>query len=852
MPKRLLRYHPARLHSFASAPPQAAGRLASPWAELRIGVCSAFRARTVALPELSASRVRFSLGGSAADARVPWDVTAEAARIVGFSGVQLLALLVARHREALTRADHDRLMMDERFAALPEATDHVGWVQVGNPDARAAAAAGPRAHPLLTAGVMAAWLGPGGAGRSLVALLIELLRTAHSEMPRDGREETPTLVAAMLATLLGEAAELSRRVPLSPPTDRLLQGAVASGLYLAARTAVERVLRESRLPPDVSTRVEAAVNPAALLGGRLELPGSGSTIYGCDLSAGLPWFEEALSRMADGATADVVQLRIAEAMAADKDVRRRAEAAVAQALLREKFLAAATLVDQGFLPAPLPTVPRDFSRLLREYATLPYRLSALAEDEAERKRLSKEAHDRASSGGRALSEGLLPLSDALRRWTSKEPLTAFGLSREDAFLTYARATVAVVSDLWTERALAPTFRVLERRTGLESEGGNDGEYARGRLYRLSADRQALLKEEVAQHVGHLFADVKDFTRRTALVGQAAMGELLRREFYVPVIASAKAHHTSHGPLASGNLQLNNLLGDAVSLSGSITALLGLARDLRRHLSAYERQLAREVSKESVEKTVAELEERFLQRLSQDPSRAEALRLQADHETALARARGEGLEAGVFLSWGPAPLVLTIPDDVFGTSRVAIADKINESARGTARNPGARVRADALLDAERARRGDGSVKHPWAVFVGSPLPPGANASAEDHDEPPGDIYNTGIALSEEALLGFQQEVGRDRVFRGVDVWPQTLHPELQRRFHFPPTMIRLIVAYAPDTGAVKEVFRYAGRVMFKGFEAQGGIRVWELVSETSAGGLIALHHAREWFGAATGR
>ena len=36
-----------------------------------------------------------------------------------------------------------------------------------------------------------------------------------------------------------------------------------------------------------------------------------------------------------------------------------------------------------------------------------------------------------------------------------------------------------------------------------------------------------------------------------------------------------------------------------------------------------------------------------------------------------------------------------------------------------------------------------------------------ARAEAADEP-GDIYNNGIALSEEALFGFQQEVGRDRI------------------------------------------------------------------------------------------
>lgn len=90
---------------------------------------------------------------------------------------------------------------------------------------------------------------------------------------------------------------------------------------------------------------------------------------------------------------------------------------------------------------------------------------------------------------------------------------------------------------------------------------------------------------------------------------------------------------------------------------------------------------------------------------------------------------------------------------------------------------------------------------------------------------GDIYNNGIALSGEALLGFQQEVGKDRIFRGVELLPDNLHPDIRRRYFFPPQPMRLIVAYAPD-GPVKEIFRDAGRVAFKGFERQGGIRIWE--------------------------
>ena len=43
----------------------------------------------------------------------------------------------------------------------------------------------------------------------------------------------------------------------------------------------------------------------------------------------------------------------------------------------------------------------------------------------------------------------------------------------------------------------------------------------------------------------------------------------------------------------------------------------------------------------------------------------------------------------------------------------------------------------------------------------------------------------------------------------------------------------------------DLFRYAGRVMFKGLERKGGMGVWELVDEHGVGRLFARHHASEW-------
>lgn len=846
-------------------------RILSPSGELRIELCSAFRAGAVKLPDLEARKLRFSLGSSLADLKVPYEITPDALRIFTWSAVQLAVMLVSRHRAMLPRGEFDRFLMNEEFNALPEAAETLIG-QSNNADIRTAAEQGPRAHPALTGGVLAAWLGPGGGGRSLVALVIEKLRTSIAEMVRsDSREEAPVLVALMLTSVAPHIDSALAGVPLSQPTDRMIRGAAACGVYLALKLGLDRVLRDGNVSAEVAMRMEAPFNPCVLLGGKLGVTQSGATLLGCELSAGIPFFEDVQARMTSGASADVLQAQLAQSLAADREVARRVESVAALSLLRERFIAAATLGDQGYLP-------KDVASWLRELAMYPTKLHALLDDEKERKRILKELPSRVPNATRLVTDGLQPAIDALKGYNPKAPSSALGMAKDEALRVYARSAVALLSDLWLDRALGPVRRALDRRTGTESEGGNAGEYEAGRLYRISTHSEPILKEQIVAHVGHLFADVKDFTRRTGLVGQAAMGDLLRREFYQPVIDAAKRHYGGLSMLANNaGIAINNLLGDAISLSGTITGLLALATELRRHLSAYERRLAREVSRDEVTRAVQELEQEYQKKVGAAGPESLA-RVLHDKDAALARARGEGLEAGVFLSYGPAPIVITINDEHFGQSRVAIAEKINESARGTARSGAARTSADAALMGERMRLGDARLQHPWLVFIGAPLALSVSATTEQQvrsalasrdlaaakraldgvvaialeqaanpeADPPGDIYNNGVALSEEALLGYQQEMGNKRIFRGVELQPSTLHEQIRQRFYFPPERpLKLIASFTPD-GRPMELFRYAGRVMFKGFERQGGIRVWELVSETLAGQMIQQQHAAAWF------
>jgi hypothetical protein len=853
----------------------------------RLEIHAATRADPGAFLRLERERLRFSLGTSLADLAVPVEVTEEARAIVRGAAAEVALLLATHHRGFVPEEDVDRLMLREDYAALPAAAARLGPGE-GGPDLRAAGLVAPAIHPALTGGLVAAWMGRGGRGRSLVALCIEVLRRAFEEMLADrGREETPLLVAlALAAELSGADRGLAARLP-APPLDRYLRGAALGATWLAARTALARVWRESGRPADdpLLARLEAALSPVAVLGGRAALASGGVTLHGCELSPGLPRAEELVARLAQGGDAEAARADLAAALAADDDLARRAEHAVAVARARD-------LLGAGIASAEEAGADGALDRL-RAVFSAPGALAAALAGEEERRALGRDLA-RASPGGDA--GGLLERAARLvQAWRPREPAAAVGLDRRAAQGEYALAATALLADAAVERLAAAARRVVSPRTGREAEGGADVEWESGRLYRLAARPGPILRDAVERPTGHLFADVKDFTRRTALLGQASMAEFLRNEFYLPILVAAKEHFGGMQHLADrGGVSLNNLLGDAVSFAGRIDEMIALAKAIRAQFAAYAARLAREISSEAVAKQIAAIEAAHagtLEAARKERAAAEAAlkaappdapahaalaarvarartaeaRLAAERGRALGRARGEVLEAGVFVSHGPAPVVVAIDDEVFGRNRVAIAEKINESARGTARVASARQRADAALARERARRRDPSMGHAWSVFVGQPLQLAVPTDVEDEAlrllragdaagalralgapvrdaleaaarevARAGDVYNSGAALSEEALEAYLGEVGGRREVRRVDVAPAEIPEALRARWWFGDEPHALVACFGRD-GHVAELFRRVGPAAFKGL---GGVVVWELCDDGGGPGALA--------------
>ncbi|HEY6099853.1 MAG TPA: hypothetical protein VIW03_10510, partial [Anaeromyxobacter sp.] len=167
---------------------------------------------------------------------------------------------------------------------------------------------------------------------------------------------------------------------------------------------------------------------------------------------------------------------------------------------------------------------------------------------------------------------------------------------------------------------------------------------------------------------------------------------------------------------------------------------------------------------------------------------------------------------------------------------------------------------------RVRRKGSALVHAWSVFIGAPLQLPVPSHAEEQalrlfragdaagamralaapvregleaaaraEERSGDIYNSGAALSEEALEAYLAEVGAARTIRRVDLPLDRIPETMRARWYFGDEPLALVACFHPD-GRVGELFRRVGTAEFKGL---GAVVVWELCDEGGGAGALAL-------------
>jgi hypothetical protein len=261
-----------------------------------------------------------------------------------------------------------------------------------------------------------------------------------------------------------------------------------------------------------------------------------------------------------------------------------------------------------------------------------------------------------------------------------------------------------------------------------------------------------------------------------------------------------------------------------------------------------------------------------------------------YKTEMVALSDQGVEYGLFISYGDAAEILTFEDQFWGKVNVAIADKLNEAARGAGRSLTTKKRLEALLRNSRWIRGNPHLEYPFHLYIdksyGLVLPPELSAEldaavrsrnrenahnvtdsisaslTDDVEEAMkgfgeesweilagvNDIYNLGEAISQDALQAYLTETRATAYHFEKEADITELHADIQNRFFFPaPTLQFVVSVHKADNALSFTLFRYAGTLVFKGFETQQPTPVYELLRRGSAFcQLLQKHHLSDWY------
>lgn len=401
------------------------------------------------------------------------------------------------------------------------------------------------------------------------------------------------------------------------------------------------------------------------------------------------------------------------------------------------------------------------------------------------------------------------------------PLAPLGSIEARAHLAATGALVLALDELALEQG-AEALQAVRPVPPQEAQAARDD----GRAYWFGLDDAPLYQLPRVREEAFFFVDMKDFTWRTSRVHADAMGEFLARLFYNPILRTCG--HLARTPGA--RLQVVNLLGDAVAARGDVVSSVALALFVLRQFEEARHELAQasKALRGGADERLAEIElelakvDEQLAQLAPGPSAARTSlevhrrNLLAGREQRLATSLGAGLEASVFIAYGPQAATVEVGGPDVGAFQVTIAEHLNAAARGTNRSTTvARAREARRLAAEQAA--GMPLKDPFRVHTsGDP----------ENLAPTSEFHNLGAGLTGQALAAFQAARARAQVFRSLTVTREALQAQLPGHW-FPRAAEDFVLATEPS-GAPALVFRRTGQSIFRGLEASGGIEVWEIL------------------------
>jgi hypothetical protein len=563
-----------------------------------------------------------------------------------------------------------------------------------------------------------------------------------------------------------------------------------------------------------------------------------------------------------------------------------------------------------------------------------------------------------------------------------------------------------LDELWNA-GMDESLHYLDDRQAFKKRDEIEDEYEGGRIYRLATDTRPILRDLTIKKEGHLFMDLRGFTRRMCVSKEITTADFMLKGFFLPVLEVAKKYYTDAG------VRLNNLVGDAFSFSGRIHSLVALSQELREIFDAYTEQIQEReglfskgdegrhvgeryraernailAERKDVEKSIEGIErelmfKEFLNPVQMIKAQEEDFNAQCTHyqqqlenlprqiegeanpekkkslialqenllilmeglgeqrrelaesigsighddlndifrlvcaeereelerlrlllkesygkeaelnrayEMEMAVGKDAGVEYGLFISYGDAAETISFDDPFWGKMNVAIAEKLNEAARGTGRNPEIKKKLDLLLKNTRRARGNPTLTYPFSVFIDKSyalslrsdlsamverilqrrdeetarhvvetasalfmkdIEKGMKDSGDDGWETLtyfNDIYNLGEALSAEALQSYLRETSPHKYNFYKTVLVNDLHADIQQHFFFPSPEVKFCVCVERLDGQLNfDLFRHVGELVFRGFEIHQATAVYEIVRKNAPFYLLLeKYHLRAWY------
>jgi hypothetical protein len=295
---------------------------------------------------LDGDALRFHLGTSLADLRVPFHVDEAFSEVLRAAVRDLFFLLTIRHRLVLREAEHDKLILLDGFdprASRP--VSHAPPLSVKSQFVRRAFEEGPELHPALDSGLLASWLGSGRPGRMLAHALNSVLRRAMDEAAsHEPPERTAHLVLLALRGSMRTALSELRELPVSGPVARSFSGAVGAGLLVVARLS----LAEAHV---ADPGAETGTGALPWLGGVRTLWGGGFSGYGVAFAEQPPRLDVNLARLLQGGTPEQVARDAHASLNASKELSKKAARLVGLSKLRGELLQLVRLAETGRAPS---------------------------------------------------------------------------------------------------------------------------------------------------------------------------------------------------------------------------------------------------------------------------------------------------------------------------------------------------------------------------------------------------------------------------------------------------------------------------------------------------------------------